>query len=259
VGILKLKPTRIYRRGIRAYFGGHSDDFIIHWSGLATFRATHGKLHTEAFTTDPDLLRLFADSEARAAVDFQEGGFVLHASAVCVNGEAVIFAGTPGAGKSTTTAAFVQAGYAPLADDIVTVIFDNGKPFVKPTEPQIKIWQATADGLGFAAETLKPCIEGHDKYYHTFTGKYPAKPVPLRAVYLLHRSNRFVAQESLKAIQTPIELIKHFPLPHQLLVGQVLQKHFADCLKIAQSVPIIRLRRPKGFAKLRDFVRSFAV
>jgi hypothetical protein len=259
VGILKLKPTRIYRRGIRAYFGGHSDDFIIHWGGLATFRITGGQLQTESFTDDVDLLRLFADSEARAASDFQRGGFVLHASAVCVNGEAIVFAGTPGAGKSTTTAAFVQAGYAPLSDDIVTIVFENGKPFVKPTEPQIKIWEATADGLGFTADTLTPCTEGHNKYYHTFVGAYPVAPVPLRAVYLLHRSNRFSAQESLKAPQIPIEFVKHFPLPHQLLTAKTLQRHFVDALKIAQSVPVIRLRRPKGFDKLRDFVRSFAV
>jgi hypothetical protein len=142
----------------------------------------------------------------------------------------------------------------------MTVIrFDeNQRPVVVPQGRNIKIWQNTATHLDFDPAQLTPCFEGHDKFYYYFEGNYPAEPVPLGGIYLLHRSNRFGQHQHLPFGQVPFELIKHFPLPHQLLKGEYLQKHFTECLNIAKNAPIIRQRRPEGFDNLRQWVDSMA-
>lgn len=254
-----LSPTRIYRKGARAYWAGTLQDAFLHWPHIADFRAIDGqKLYISPQTEDQGVLKLFTESEATGLVRLQQGYFLLHASCVCLNGQAVIFAGTPGAGKSTTTAAFVKAGYAPLADDMVVVHIDNeGVPWVMPSGRHIKIWHTTSEGLGFATHDLTPCFEGHNKYFYTFRGEYPTQPIPLAQICLLHRSNRWRNDKSVAASQVPFQLLKHFPLPHQLLRGAYLQKHFVQSLNIARHVKMERLQRPKDFAALENWVTDF--
>src|SRR5208337_3198059 len=55
----------------------------------------------------------------------QRGRITLHASAVRVNGGAVLFCGSSGAGKSTMAAALAQRGYPVASDDICPVSFDH--------------------------------------------------------------------------------------------------------------------------------------
>lgn len=253
---MKLSSTRIYRSGIRALFSGTLSDAHLHWPDIANYHVVGGHtLTVDAITKDEGVLKLFTESEATGLLLLQRGYFLLHASSVLVNGRAYIFCGTPGAGKSTTVAAFVKAGYAPLADDMTVIgIDDNNQAFVVPQGPNIKIWETTANGLGIDTSTLKPCFEGHNKYYHQYEGEYPSEPIPLEKIYLLHRSNRFGQTQLLPKIAVPFELLKHFPLPHQLLNSEYLQVHFKQSIKIAQRQAVVRHRRLEGYDKLQKWV-----
>ena len=63
----------------------------------------------------------------------QREQIVLHASAVRVNGKAVLFCGSSGAGKSTLAAALAQRGYLLVTDDFSTVTAEDlGAPLVHP-------------------------------------------------------------------------------------------------------------------------------
>ncbi len=249
-------PTRIYRSGKRAFFAGTLADAHLYWPDIANYHAIGGHtLTVDAITQDENVLKLFTEAEATGLLLLQQGYFLLHASSVVVDGRAYVFCGTPGAGKSTTVAAFVKAGYAPLADDMTIIGFDNdNKAFVVPQGPSIKIWDTTAQGLNIDTADLKPCFEGHNKYYYQYEGQYPTEPIPLEKIYLLHRSKRLGLTRKLKTSIIVFELLKHFPLPHQLLKSEYLQTHFKQSLAIAQSASVISQKRPEGYDKLQKWI-----
>ena len=73
----------------------------------------------------------------------------LHASAVAVDGGAVLLAGGSGAGKPSLAAAFVQRGYGLLADDIAGVVVDRERRATAlPAFPCLRLWDDALDSLG---------------------------------------------------------------------------------------------------------------
>jgi len=83
-----------------------------------------------------EFFRRLIQNELLGLLLYQRDHLVLHASAVSVNGDAAMFIGPRGVGKSTTAAAFDSEGYAVLEDDVVAIRFDDGVPTVVPGVPQ---------------------------------------------------------------------------------------------------------------------------
>jgi hypothetical protein len=256
----KLWQTNIYRKGVRAKFGGTSQDATLFWEGVGRFRAVEGQyLHYERHTHDLDVFRLFALSEALGLLLFQRGLFLLHGSAVVVNGQATVFVGAPGAGKSSTVAAFAKHNYPILSDDLTAIWFDaQRQPFVLSGFSQLKIWENTVEKLGFDKSLLLPAFEGHNKFlYQQPPEMLPAQPVPLRQILVLQRPySKF--NTPVKTLETPMALLRHFPLPKQLLQGLDLQRHFQDSIRLGQLVDILNLPRPRNFGLLEEWVNTFA-
>jgi hypothetical protein len=81
------------------------------------------------------------------------GTVPLHASAVVIDERAIVFAGAPGAGKSSTAAAFARLGYPVLSDDIVLMADEDGVMMAHPSHGHLSVWPDTAERL-FATESL---------------------------------------------------------------------------------------------------------
>ena len=119
------------------------------------------------------------------------GGVCLHASAVVLGGRAVLFAGYPGMGKSSTAAALVERGCAALSDDLSVIRKDErGRQMVAPGAPRVCLYP---DSIGFVygPETarklprLHPNEEKRVLGLEASAGKFCAEPAPLAAIYLL--------------------------------------------------------------------------
>jgi hypothetical protein len=232
---------------------------ILDWPSIGKFKATKGDvLYFQKLTNDDNVFRLFAISEALGLILQQRGYFLLHGSAVKVGDKAVVFVGVPGAGKSTTVAAFAKAGYTVLSDDMTAITFDDsGRPVVLPSYPQIKIWEESVRNLGFDQSTLEPAYEGHQKYIlRQSEQSFPKSAISLDQIIVLQKPYSKKNQD-LRLLDIPIELIKYYPLPQQLLRGLQLERHFADSLKIASQVSVKRVNRPANYEKLQDFIKTF--
>jgi hypothetical protein len=126
----------------------------------------------------------------------QREQIVLHASAVEVNGSAVLFCGPSGAGKSTLAAALVQRGYRLLTDDLCAITLPlAGAPIVHPDGRQLKLWAEAIDKLKLEearGERVRPCLE---KFY-VEPRDAMTEPLPLGAIYALGEARHFRGQGS---------------------------------------------------------------
>lgn len=109
---------------------------------------------------------------------------VLHATAVVVDGEALALLGPSGHGKSTLAAAFLNAGYPVLTDDLLVVMETRDRILIPPGIPRIKLFRETAAQLlpfPFDGAPMNPLT---DKLVIPLNDQYVWKtPAPLRAVY----------------------------------------------------------------------------
>lgn len=248
--------TRLYRRGIQATLGILDNGFVLNWVGVGKFRITDGnRVAYQNLGADDDILRLFLLSEVMGIVLYQRGRFLLHASAIDVNGQAQVFMGVPGAGKSTTATAFGKAGCTVLTDDLVVIDFVNTEPHLIPAFSQYKVWKAALTGLDIDYSLLQPSFEGANKFLITQpVDTFPTDPIPLRQLTILYPPTSRIKEGPIRPITAPVELLKHFPLPVQLLTPGYLQQHFFQAIQIAQKTPILFMKRTRDFDALEAFV-----
>ncbi|MFI5329496.1 MAG: hypothetical protein ACHQ2F_00455 [Desulfobaccales bacterium] len=118
----------------------------------------------------------------------------LHGSAVAVGAQALGLLGPPGAGKSTTAAAFACLGYPVLTDDIIALKEEGGEYLAFPGNPRLCLWPRSVGLLFNSPEALpllipenslepdwdKRCLDLTAPGYH-----YQSQPLPLKALYFL--------------------------------------------------------------------------
>jgi hypothetical protein len=112
----------------------------------------------------------------------------LHASAVAIDGRAVVLLGPAGAGKSTTAAAFNALSYPLLTEDVVAL--DSGKAgfHVLPGYPQVRLWPdsvALLFGSPDALPRLTPTWEKRALGGTSSRLRFQAEALPIGAIYVL--------------------------------------------------------------------------
>jgi hypothetical protein len=252
-----LEPTSINRQGIEALFGGTPQEAYLHWQGIATLLAKDGTtliVEPDSNDIEPQLLNLYILSEALGIILYQRGLFLLHASAIKIGEQVVIFAGTPGAGKSTTAAAFARCGYTVLADDMVAMSLDSaGKLMVYPAFPQIKILPSAVKGLGYNLSSLPPLFSGSRKRVIRQKESFPIEPYPLAHIFFLEDGANLKITKMVKT-EAFFSLARFFPLPSDLLQGTALEHHFQQCVQLTGQVDSWKVENPKTFNALKDLV-----
>lgn len=254
-----LNPTNVFRGGICAACGVNSTNNItIHWSDVISFEMING--HTivyEAYTDHLPTQQLYLMAEAMGIILYQRGLFLLHGSAVLINGKAQVVVGTPGAGKSTTAAAYWAAGQTLLSDDLVAISFYEGVPHVLPSLPHFKIWEKSVDGLGIDKKILRRSFEGSTKFlYIQNLATFPFDPIPLERITLLKSPEYQQQISTFTPLNVHAEMVKHFPLPSSLLQGDYLKNHFTEAITLSKTIKLEIIDRPEGFENLKAFVNS---
>lgn len=128
------------------------------------------------------------------------GVLLLHASACARNGTAVIVCGESGAGKSSSLIALVDAGWAPISEDVCAVSFRDGYPVIWPGPPWVRVRPNEPGPQGAAV-----LAGGRLKTAWFVGGQQTAAPVPIRQLVLLSRgaeprSRRQTAGEAIASV-----------------------------------------------------------
>ena len=147
--------------------------------------------------------------------------FVLHASAVVLEGRGVIgFLGESGTGKSTLAGLLAAEGAALAADDLLAV---TEGPVALPHLPQLKL-----DPAAMAA------IAGLEPRY-PLLGLYELEPAEPGAA---------VASEPLRAVSAAALVLRH-TIAGRLFARSLLAKHLEFAGEIASRLPVRRLTVPR--------------
>ncbi|MFC2176407.1 HPr kinase/phosphorylase [Bacteroidota bacterium] len=129
---------------------------------------------------------LFLNGSVLAALAHQRGLMPVHGSVVEINGQAIMFSGDSGAGKSTTAAAFQKRGYPLVTDDVGVVNLLDGKAIVYPNIPRLKLWQDSLNKLELKKEDLNQVREQIGKFYLPTFGNFTEKKyLQLAKIFIL--------------------------------------------------------------------------
>jgi hypothetical protein len=255
----ELKLTKVNRKGLTATFGmfnENTNDAYMVWENQINFRLIEGKtMIVDTTETDLDFLSLFIVSEPLGILLFQRGDILLHASAIQLpNGEGIVFMGEPGAGKSTTAAAFVKVGCKIISDDLVAIRLIDNKPFLIPSFPQIKLWKESVEGLGYDYDEVEQIVEGANKFAYENKDGFLNLPIVFSKIYILGEKENTVINK----IYTPLELLKYHPLPHQIFeISQSIKDYFEKSVTIGLNIEIEKKRKINKFIDLNKFTKQF--
>jgi hypothetical protein len=254
----KVEATSIRRNGIEAFFGGSSQAAYLHWPEVVSVLAEEGRTLT---VTPADkeissrLLNQFILSEALGIVLYQRGYFLLHASAVKAGEGAIAFVGCPGAGKSTTAAAFARCGHPVLSDDMVALdLKASHEILIQPGFDNVKVSPSAARWLGYDLSALATVFPNSEKRIIKQEKPLPTTPVSLSGIYILENGPQ-LSLKRLTGMKAFIPLLRFFPCPSKLLKGPAVE-YLHQCQEIYRRVPIVQIQCPRNLDCISQLVKG---
>lgn len=181
----------------------------------------------------------------------------LHASAVAFGDSAVGFAGSEGAGKSTTAAALARRGHAVISDDIVALMERDGSFFALPAYPYLSLWPASVKMLYGAEKNLPSFSANYDKRQLLLAEnrlRFQEKPMALGAVFLVGQRVADPAApfvETLPARENLVSLVAS-SYATNLLDKEMRAREFEMLGRLVAAVPVWRVRPHQDPAKIED-------
>ncbi len=216
-------------------------DFLVERDAGITYAPAPG--------VEEGVVELFLFGSAMGALLHLRGILPLHASAVEINGKAVLFTGDSGAGKSTTAYAFGLAGCPILSDDVAGIHLIDGHATVVPGLERLKLWNHALSGLGKAEEAKEPVPSVLDKF---FVGRPlgASGPAPVDCMYVLQsRPEPGILIEDLQGAEKFMALQRNVYRPAFMDAIGSHGASFGVLATMAQNHPIKRLSRPEdGFS-----------
>ena len=232
-------------------------ELIVEIPGLMRMAMRQGRelVYDPAAGASAGDLALYLGGTGLGALLHQRGRAVLHASAVRMGDEAVLFCGASGAGKSTIAAALVNAGHGHVADDFCVIDFDpDGIPMVAPDGRRHKLWQSAIDGLAINDRRGGLVKSDFEKFF-VDPRQIVTTPIRSGAIYSLV----FADQMSIIPA-SPFEIVSIVQInayrPQLVALMQQQQLYFDAAIGLARHTPIRWLKRPFAFATTNDLIAA---
>jgi hypothetical protein len=234
------------------------NQFLLHVPKVARFLLSNGReitFEAEPGADDGDI-PIYLLGTAYGILLHQRRQIVLHASAVRVNGKAILFCGASGAGKSTLAAALAQRGYPFITDDFCAVtVTEDGSPMVHPDGRQLKLWAQAIEQLDLKGRSGARVRSRLEKFY-VDPGETHAEALPLGTLYALRDARPPLAPGIAPANAVDAAVILRRMAYRPRLVNRMGQRvnYFRAATTIANKAGIYYLTRALDFAAMPDVV-----
>ncbi len=189
------------------------------------------------------------------------GLHVVHASGVVIDGRAVALSGQPGAGKSTLALELALRQHDLLAEDVVALRLEEGRPIVEPGVSLVNLRPSVDAERVIAAEGFHVLGRSHKLHLDLPRGH---SVLPLEALYLLEPAP--AGQGRLERLREPSlpELAQTSFVPY-LSRKEDLLRQLELSASIARTVSVVvvhvdRTEPPAALAgRIEEHVRELAV
>lgn len=241
------------------------DGQYFHWHAIGAYQIVDpGTVLVAPHDGVSDLLASHALMGLVMSVVLELRGLLsLHASGVSVNGQAAIFLGDKGAGKSTTTGAMLAGGHLPITDDLVAVGFPNAeatdaKPMIFPAFSSTKLYPDSIAALGMAqSETDREIHPTTVKMQKQLGVPVVTEPVPAAALFVLNRSAdaTHIAATRMSphlALQSIMRFTFKARYGETKLGRDALVRHMKMCAALVASTPVFSLVIPEDLERLDE-------
>lgn len=244
-----VRPAAIRADGQAHWLSRGEDGALLSVDGVGRFQICDGSrivVDPHPIASDRNV-RLFLLGSAMGVLLHQRGLLPLHANAIEIGGKAAAFLGHSGAGKSTLAAAFHDAGYRILSDDVCVATSGGGGFVAQPGIPRLRLWRDAVERTGRATAGLERAFDTLDKYTVRTEASGQTGALPLSAIYLLTRQcaerhdmeiRRLSGAESVQA------LIENTYRGGFIEIAGDARRHFETCVQLSGEVPVYELRRP---------------
>jgi hypothetical protein len=189
------------------------------------------------------------------------GVLCLHASAVAVGDRAIALLGPPGAGKSTTAAAFSTMRHAVLAEDVVALAESDGKFLVQPGYPRVNLWPEAVAALFDSPEALPLITPPWQKRFLDLSAagdRFQPEPLPLAAVYVLGERRRPPAQPRIERVRAAEGLVRlaSSTYANYLLDAALRAAEFDALSRLVAKVPVRWVLPVEDLGRLRGLCEA---
>ena len=191
------------------------------------------------------------------------GIMCLHASAVAVGDKAIAFVGLPGAGKSTTAAAFASADFPVLSDDVVALADDGVQFCVQPGYPRLNLWPDSVCTLFGSEDALPRITPSWEKRYLQLDQNghhFASSPLPLGAIFILDSRDSSLTAPMIEGVpvnEAFMALVANTYVNY--LLDQGMRRREFDVLgRLVSEIPIRRVRPPAESSAIFSLCEAIA-
>ncbi|MBW4612036.1 MAG: serine kinase [Desmonostoc vinosum HA7617-LM4] len=241
------------------YFHLDGESAYLYWEVVGKFLVRSGKeiIIDPLPNVEESVMRLPLLGAVLGMLLHQRQFLVLHGSAVAVDGNAVVFLGRSGQGKSTMAATLYGRGHKLIADDVAAVNVDSiAEPVLLPGFPRIKLWpDAATAALGDDPQSLRKIHPEVEKRDRPTVDNFLQSSLTLKRIYVLSVGST-VQIKPLQPTEAVTQLIANSYIP--MLIGKKFIQsakaplHLHQCTNLAKSLPLYNLERPRSLDLLPD-------
>lgn len=187
----------------------------------------------------------------------------LHASAVAVDGRAIVLAAHSGGGKSSTAAAFARLGFPVLTDDVAALADDGGTIRVQPAYPRVRLWPDAVEAMFGAAEALPRLTPTWSKRFLALDGAdapFQGESLPLGTIYLFEDRRAGLAApvfEPLAPRTALLWLVGHSYVTY-LLDRDMRAREFGLLARVARDAALVRVTPPDDIGRIEALCEAIA-
>ena len=213
IGKIDYSKSNIFSEGIfrvSTRFVRTKDSIFLIWNEINVCEISNGNRIIVNFECkiEDNFLRAIILGPAFGILLHQQGRLVLHASVIEVNGGAAAFIGDNSMGKSTTIVAFSYHGHPLIADDVLSIEFDdNLVPWVFSSFPRIKLWPESIE-LFLGNSDQFPRVHSESEKRSCHINNFKSVKLPLKWIYIIERDKKLVIN-NLSPKESLIELIRN--------------------------------------------------